>query len=378
MSKLKDGWLENAEKLVADQLGVPSAIGQKVNVLFQGDGPGVAMATGGGYNAPGDLKLTMDPADFATSSEAYQKHTIVHEMVHMQMASNGSLQNLNGHWFAEGIAELVPGEEPYNSLSGKSAAQLQAIINKDLSKGNDLTSEYYDASYMAAAYLNDNLKTGESMQTFVQALAAPGATFEKVLTAKTTYTSEAAFITDFRANGAAFMADNTKTFSLTTGLDTAMNAKTSMDAGVNAKYTYNFDGSDGEMTGESEVILHIGANSGQNITVKLPGISANALGTSMAGVSNGGDESIAIFDKAIKIVSDQRSNLGAVQNCLEHTINNLGSTAENLTAAESRIRDTDMAAEMMNFTKQNILMQAAQSMLAQANQQPQGVLQLLG
>ena len=76
-------------------------------------------------------------------------------------------------------------------------------------------------------------------------------------------------------------------------------------------------------------------------------------------------------------VSVERSRLGAVQNRLEHTVKNLGTSAENLQDAESRIRDADMAKEMMGFTKNNILMQAAQSMLAQANQQPQGVLQLL-
>ncbi|GLO67382.1 MULTISPECIES: flagellin [Oceanobacillus] len=89
------------------------------------------------------------------------------------------------------------------------------------------------------------------------------------------------------------------------------------------------------------------------------------------------DAAITTLDAAIQTVSAQRSNLGAVQNRLEHTINNLGTSAENLTAAESRIRDVDMAKEMMEFTKNNILSQAAQSMLAQANQQPQGVLQLL-
>lgn len=89
------------------------------------------------------------------------------------------------------------------------------------------------------------------------------------------------------------------------------------------------------------------------------------------------DAAITTLDTAIQTVSAQRSNLGAVQNRLEHTINNLGTSAENLTAAESRIRDVDMAKEMMEFTKNNILSQAAQSMLAQANQQPQGVLQLL-
>ncbi|RFB34735.1 flagellin [Brevibacillus sp. VP] len=89
------------------------------------------------------------------------------------------------------------------------------------------------------------------------------------------------------------------------------------------------------------------------------------------------DKAITTINNALSKVSEERSKLGANQNRLEHTINNLGATAENLTAAESRIRDVDMAKEMMDFTKNNILTQAAQAMLAQANQQPQGVLQLL-
>ena len=87
--------------------------------------------------------------------------------------------------------------------------------------------------------------------------------------------------------------------------------------------------------------------------------------------------SITAIDKALELVSAERSKLGAYQNRLEHTINNLGTSSENLSAAESRIRDVDMAKEMMEFTKNNILTQAAQAMLAQANQLPQGVLQLL-
>ncbi|WP_336822035.1 flagellin [Sporosarcina sp. USHLN248] len=86
---------------------------------------------------------------------------------------------------------------------------------------------------------------------------------------------------------------------------------------------------------------------------------------------------IETINNAIETVSAERSKLGATQNRLEHTINNLGTSSENLTAAESRIRDVDMAKEMMEFTKNNILTQAAQAMLAQSNQMPQGVLQLL-
>ncbi|MEQ6050330.1 flagellin [Lysinibacillus capsici] len=125
--------------------------------------------------------------------------------------------------------------------------------------------------------------------------------------------------------------------------------------------------------------FHIGANSGQAITLSIASMASSGIGVSGVSISTqtAADAAITTINTALTTVSDTRSKLGAVQNRLEHTINNLGATSENLTAAESRIRDTDMAKEMMGFTKNNILMQAAQSMLAQANQQPQGVLQLL-
>jgi len=110
--------------------------------------------------------------------------------------------------------------------------------------------------------------------------------------------------------------------------------------------------------------------------------AANLGSGGVAGVSistqSGANTAITTIDNAIKAVSDERASLGALQNRLEHTINNLGTSSENLTAAESRIRDVDMAKEMMEFTKMSILTQAATAMLAQANQQPQSVLQLLG
>ncbi|MEB6114196.1 flagellin [Kurthia gibsonii] len=137
---------------------------------------------------------------------------------------------------------------------------------------------------------------------------------------------------------------------------------------------------DGSLSGTSgQATFQIGANGGQTMTLAISGMAASSLAVSDVDISSGGNASDAIktIDTAIASVSKQRSKLGAVQNRLEHTINNLGASSENLTAAESRIRDTDMAAEMMAFTKNNILTQAAQSMLAQANQQPQGVLQLL-
>ncbi|HBV88581.1 MAG TPA: hypothetical protein DEF42_18515 [Desulfosporosinus sp.] len=174
-------------------------------------------------------------------------------------------------------------------------------------------------------------------------------------------------------------------------------------------------------TVDNSLTMQVGANAGQTFSIDVNDMRANALGISNTAaaatktvkdsqnnditasyrsdtdgkeVTNGTDSTgteyaldvstavkataaIKVLDDAINIVSAERSKLGAFTNRLEHTVTNLGTSSENLTAAESRIRDVDMAKEMMQFQKNNILSQAAQAMLAQANQQPQGVLQLL-
>ena len=124
--------------------------------------------------------------------------------------------------------------------------------------------------------------------------------------------------------------------------------------------------------------IHIGANAGQNMEISFSDMSAQALGIKAINVLDNPDQAMAIVDQALNKVSSERAKLGAYQNRLEHTINNLDQTAINLQAAESRIRDVDIAEEMMNFTKNRILLQVAIAMLAQANVAPQMVLQLLG
>jgi len=190
----------------------------------------------------------------------------------------------------------------------------------------------------------------------------------------------------------------------------------SLSVGATSSATYTV--TDGDMTtstattetvaADNSLSFQIGANESQSMSLTLDDMRSEALGLSstVAGVDgeagykatatvNNGTDSTAVeysldvstfeaagaaitkIDDALESVSKQRSQLGAVQNRLEHTIANLDTSAENLQASESRIRDVDMAKEMMEFTKNNILQQAAQSMLAQANQAPQGVLQLL-
>ncbi|AZV45268.1 hypothetical protein BAOM_4690 [Peribacillus asahii] len=172
------------------------------------------------------------------------------------------------------------------------------------------------------------------------------------------------------AGGAQTIATADGSYSLTFG---AIGVE---DIGKEATFTSR---ASVEEYANNSLSFQIGANSSQTMNVDINDMRAAALNVDNIDVSSAAsaESSISAINKAIEDVSAQRSKLGAFQNRLEHTINNLGTSQENLTAAESRIRDVDMAKEMMEQTKNSILSQAAQAMLAQANQQPQGVLQLL-
>ncbi|WP_405158013.1 flagellin [Paenibacillus sp. FSL H8-0283] len=208
--------------------------------------------------------------------------------------------------------------------------------------------------------------------------------------------------TKFSGVGATFNYDaNGIKFDLAKGTATALEGTFKLETASSKVEVVGPDISAAEYEDRS-ASFQIGANEKQSLSLGVNDMRAAALGITGSGagfssatnVTNGTNNTnaekaldltsnanaanaITIVDKAIASVSSERSKLGAVQNRLEHTINNLGTSSENLTAAESRIRDVDMAKEMMSQTKNNILAQAAQAMLAQANQQPQGVLQLL-
>ncbi len=164
-------------------------------------------------------------------------------------------------------------------------------------------------------------------------------------------------------------------------LATLITSKTGLNATnaagvISVKPTTTSTGSSGD-----GMELQIGANKGQTMSFNIEDMSAKALGvagnTVDLSTQEGAKKATTLIDDAIKSVSAARGRMGAVQNRLEHTIANLDTASENTQTAESRIRDVDMAAEMVNYSKNNILTQAGQSMLAQANQSTQGVLSLL-
>jgi len=190
---------------------------------------------------------------------------------------------------------------------------------------------------------------------------------------------EAGFDLDVTLKGAT--PDQPNTLYATSGASTIGTITMAGGAGLGSdKALWSQEGYDG-VSGSKGITLQIGANYGQTMSFSIEDMSARSLGVDGNKIDlstqEGAQKATDKIDDAIKKVSQVRGRMGAIQNRLEHTIANLDTAAENTQTAESRIRDTDMAEEMVNYSKNNILAQAGQSMLAQANQSNQGVLSLL-
>ncbi|WP_340673453.1 flagellin [Brevibacillus agri] len=317
---------------------------------------------------------------------------------------------------------LINGQSGKNALQTAGPAVAKVLKTGELAIGGTYSGITVATAATKASYANDGADvstiTGSGETNLVLngidfkfAQGTSAADMAAAINAKSselgfTATAVADKIT-FTANGygSGYTLNATGTAAAVVGTDTAgVNASTTgLPTGVTAVIDDNKNGSvvrlqggaldgvvidtagsaDGqafELTiADNSLEFQIGANEGQKMSVSIQDMRAGALGVDKINVSNATSASKAIttINNALEKVSSERAKLGAYQNRLEHTINNLNTSSENLTAAESRIRDTDMAKEMMEQTKNNILAQAAQAMLAQANQQPQGVLQLL-
>jgi flagellin len=223
-----------------------------------------------------------------------------------------------------------------------------------LGAGNELTVTVDDAGVGATAKEVEN-SINKGLST---ALKAAGYSGDEITAEISVSNNNADFTTTFQG-AKGFQLDDTGTDLSDLGVTTATPATADLTAN----------------SGQFQV----GANSGETMNIAIKEVSATKLGT--AGINlaaaGGADLAIAAVDLAITGVSDTRATLGAYQNRFEHTINNLNVSVENLSASESRIRDTDMAQEMVAFTRNQILTQAGTSMLSQANQASQNVLSLL-
>jgi flagellin len=250
---------------------------------------------------------------------------------------------------------------------------LTAIANAVNSQSNALYTASVDGAaktitFTAKEYGEIKAADGLGLNLANLTLTASGSASGGVITAADAGTD--AVITDFTFD------PQTKTWEGTGGDNGGISFQAKEGTQPTATGVYNIDVSKGKA-----LTLQVGANTGstQTISIGIDALTARGLGVDALRVDDHTNSQLAIdsIELAIQHVSEQRGNLGAVQNRLEHTVANLDTVSENLTSAESRIRDVDMAKEMMNFTKNNILQQAATAMLAQANQAPQTVLQLL-
>ncbi|SFQ53478.1 flagellin [Psychrobacillus psychrotolerans] len=265
-----------------------------------------------------------------------------------------------------------------NFDSDNDAADLQAALQADIDSVTALAGKYN------VGLTSDNKIT-------ITHIEKTGTDSEVDLTASNAGTLTLLGLDDTAVNGdAAVTAESAKvTLTGTTGTTAvqSVNVKDTdtsftVAAGDFKGLTVNLAGAASTLTNTGTadtVTLSTTATSASSASFSGGAKMADAVTTAGIDVSSkeSANSAITVINKAIETVSAERSKLGAVQNRLDHTINNLGTSSENLTAAESRIRDVDMAKEMMNQTKESILAQASQAMLAQANQKPQAVLQLL-
>ncbi len=260
--------------------------------------------------------------------------------------------------------KLLNGESGAKKLTGSivNAANLQSITPKDLSTFNLDNGTNVSVKQETTFTKDSDDKWDFTSITFTVTV---GATSQAVSFSESDLSSGTT-TKDVAVDGT--------TFEVSVKDASALLALTDQDSDIGAE-----SAADTFTVTSSSLTFHIGANNAQNLKMSINDMRAEALGVNTVDITTqtGADAAITTIQNAIDTVSTQRSKLGAAQNRLEHTIANLGTAAENLSAAESRIRDVDMAKEIMEFTKTSILTQAAQAMLAQANQQPQGVLQLL-
>ena len=324
----------------------------------------LAVQSANGTNAQSDRQAIQDEIDqLATEIDRVSETTKFNEIYLLKGNSQTAAKSTfmqsgyattNGvNFYREGAvaADKLTGDDLKKALASGEKLYTTAAANAgDKQDAGDLAIKGKDYDYVTKLYDEDGKEV--SAENILAGMKADGKT-----AANSYYTSDAGKKgNDAGQNVAVAKATAAKTDG--TGFLQQFN--------VNGELSFN---------------LHVGADSATNnkIAVNIESMSAAGIGVKGLKVDTEDDATAAIdrIAEAVAKVSSQRSALGAVQNRLEHTIDNLDNVVENTTAAESRIRDTDMAEEMVNYSKNNILAQAGQSMLAQANQSTQGVLSLL-
>ena len=368
----------------------------------------LATQSANGTNSNTDRKAIQDEIDqLTTEIDRVSETTKFNETYLLKGDGAEKAHNVNAHDAGiDGVTLTDKGDTVDVTLKELNAGDKISIAGKNYTIGStadeakNLLGTTYDGTvkatingteYTLVADKDEDTTTNKLGKTKIEALVVGGATVEVGGKKATVITDKAPNADGIDDNDSTVITAG-KAYQLQTaeivkassiGADTAaeVNGTNKNDNYANATKTFTLKKGTVSYKDSLSFNLHVGADADMTnkITVNIDSMNSAGLGVKGIKADTEQDATYAIdaIADAISTVSSQRSALGAVQNRLEHTINNLDNVVENTTSAESRIRDTDMAEEMVNYSKNNILAQAGQSMLAQANQSNQGVLSLL-
>ncbi|MEA4894347.1 MAG: flagellin [Oscillospiraceae bacterium] len=376
----------NGIQLLDGSLGAPAAVTTTAGTAATGTGPAPAMANVTATVTPGNGSGTEGTIVFdvgtITDNEGTLTFNIGGQNVDIAVASGDDADAIGAKFDTKTIT--INGKTFTASATDKTVTFTQqddvALTLSGVSTTVSATGTGAPTGATGAKVELDYAgKTGDDVLGTTVKLGST--TYEFVKSGDTAKTAGATAVTVASSSTASDIVD-----ALNTAIDTSLDATyTVADGGDKLSITTNATGTSSvaiavEQTGGG-LTLQVGTTDDEfnKVTVSIEDLSAEGLSISDLDVStaDAAGKAIDTINSAINKVSTNRGNLGALQNRLEYATNSLDTTAENMDAANSRIRDTDMAKEMMTYTKMNILSQAAQAMLAQANQQPQNILQLL-
>lgn len=376
---MKNGWLQESERMIAKHYGLYGH-GETIEVDFTEEEGEVADAPSGVLafvSGDGPIRMHIDLNDFKITDEPsggdptlYHDRIIAHEMVHVAMNSNGIRQSGSDRWFNEGAAEFIHG-----------AIDTRSITLDDSFSVVTGASINYGEAYVAVAALHQDIKSqgGNGIKDLFAELKK-GKTLSEAIGNTTQWASGADFITAFTATslGSDTLNDLTqlKLQGDSGGVGNLMDGQPALDA---KEVVNDFFIDDPPSGGGTHLVMQIGANVHEELEISISSFNTDAMDLTTLDVTDFHrvDFAIAGLDDAIHYVSAERSKLGALQNRLTSTVENLNVATENLSASRSRIMDADFAFETSLLSKAQIIQQASVSMLAQANAQPQLALSLL-
>ena len=403
LTGLKSSWLRQAESRIEEYYGL-TGDGRNVEIdvaAIDGVGDTLAQANGDLIRIDFDdyLKVTLPQGDSTTASFAADR-VIGHEVVHTMQFINLDMSTLPD-WFSEGTAEFLGGADD-RVLNDKGAGTVDALVDAtglvDSFTGG---SAQYSVGYLGVKYMHAKIKEAGGIgikQIFEYLRDNSGSTLDAAVTNassgafadlnafKTSFTSNAAGEGDDFVNGldltnqdigaiGGFDADGGEVLTEDTIYSNQSTLGQEPLLSLNAKFNQSIDPT--KKLGGKVTTLTIGAN-GENMEFQLGSFNAAALGLADIDVTKDGSMAVSYVDDALAYISTFRSELGALQNRLETTINNLSVQEENTAVSKSRIVDADFSSEVASLTKAQIVQQASTSMLAQANASPQIALALLG